>query len=100
MDCTGRRWFQQDVRELLNPHVLSARWPLGEIWSDEYNQSVSLQNGARVARALLRRCGKHLIVAAANVDSQGFEQDGQLLAALYGALVGEEEKDALSAGTR
>ncbi|HOC07030.1 MAG TPA: hypothetical protein PKN71_06920 [Bacillota bacterium] len=100
MDCTGRRWFQQDVRELLNPHVLSARWPRGEIWSDEYNQSVSLQNGARVARALLRRCGKHLIVAAANVDSQGFEQEGQLLAALYGALVGEEEKDALSAGTR
>lgn len=100
LDCTGRRWFQQDARELLNPHVLSARWPQGEIWTDEYSQTVSMQNGARVARALLRRCGKHLVLAAANIDSQGFEQEGQLLAALYGALVGEDEKDALSAGTR
>ncbi|HBI55837.1 MAG TPA: hypothetical protein DDY38_03295, partial [Firmicutes bacterium] len=64
--------------------------PQGEIWTDEYNQSVSLHNGARVARALLRRCGGHLLVAAANIDSQGFEQDGELLAALYGALAGEE----------
>ncbi len=88
MDCTSRRWFQQDVRELINPHVLMARWPQGEIWTDEYNQSVSLHNGARVARALLRRCGGNLLVAAANIDSQGFEQDGELLVALYGALAG------------
>ncbi len=101
MDCTSRRWFQQDVRELINPHVLNAHWPKEEIWTDDYSQTVSLQNGARAARALLRRCGKHLIVAAANIDSQGFEQDGQLLEALYGALVGEEgSENAISAGTK
>ena len=101
MDCTSRRWFQQDARELINPHVLMARWPQGEIWTDEYNQAVSLKNGARVARALLRRCGRQLFVAAANIDSQGFEQDGQLLAALYDALAGEEGSgDALSTGTK
>lgn len=90
LDCTSRRWFQQDVRELINPHVLKARWPIEEVWTDEYNEAVSLQNGARVARALVRRCRQRLIVTAANIDSQGFEQDGQLLAAIYGAFVGEE----------
>jgi hypothetical protein len=101
MDCTSRGWFQQDVRELINPHVLNARWPHGEIWTDENNQAVSRKNGARVARALLRRCGGNLLVAAANVDSRGFEQDGEMLDAVFAALAGEEgNADALSAGTK
>ena len=100
IDTTSRRWFQLDAREIINPHVLKASWPKGEIWTDEHNETLSLHNGARVARALMRRCSQHLIVAAANIDSQGFEQDGALLEALYAAM---EERgggtDAVSAGT-
>lgn len=91
MDCTSRRWFLEDVRELINPHALAARWQPDATWSDEHNQQNSLQNGARLARALVRRCRKRLLAAAASVDSQGFEQDGQLLAALEIALQGRGE---------
>ena len=100
IDCTSRRWFQQDAREIVNPHVLKASWQ-NRVWTDEDNEAVSRRNGARVARALLRRCRRHLLVAAANIDSQGFEQDGSLLEALFAALAGEEGNgNGLSAGTK
>ena len=98
MDCTSRRWFQQDARELINPHLLTPRWPRGETWTDQHSQANSLQNGARVARALIRRCGVHLLAAGANVDSQGYELDGQLLTALE-SIKDEEDGHALSSGT-
>lgn len=100
LDCTSRRWFQQDARELVNPHVLSCHWPAEKVWTDEDNLEISLRNGARLARALLRRCGYRLVVAAASVDSQGFEQDGQLLTAIQESLRGGEELNALSTGPR
>lgn len=99
LDCSSRRWFQQDARELVNPHVFRRGWPGDQAWTDACNEGVSRQNGGRVARALLRRCGQSLILAAANVDSQGYEQDGQLLEAVTDALLGEEDGHALSAGT-
>lgn len=85
-DCTSWRWFQQDSREVLNPHVLSRSWPQGERWSDQYSRDTSILNGARTVRALLRRCTGRLIAAGANVDSHGYEQDGPLLALLYEVL--------------
>jgi hypothetical protein len=101
MDVTSQRWFQLDAREIINPHVLKASWPKGAVWTDEHNHAISLHNGARVTRALMRRCSQHLIVAAANIDSQGFEQDGLLLEALYAGLEGEEGKgDAVSTRTK
>lgn len=90
MDGSSRRWFQQDVREIINPHVLKKSWPEGQIWTDEYNQALSQQNGARVARALMRRCSELLIITGANIDSQGFEQDGMLLDMVF-AVTGEGE---------
>lgn len=97
MDCTSRRWFQQDVRELINPHVLKSTWRLGEVWTDELNEALTKENGARVARALMRRCGEILVAAAANIDSQGFEQDGPLLEAL---LTSQEGGDGHALSSR
>lgn len=99
MDCTSRRWCQQDVREIINPHVLKKSWPQGEVWTDSCNEIVSRQNGARVARALMRRCGDMVLAAAANIDSQGFEQDGILLEALVAGSREEGNGHALSAGS-
>lgn len=99
MDCSSRRWFQQDVREIINPHVLKQSWREGEVWTDEMNAALTMHNGARVARALLRRCGDVLVVAAANIDSQGFEQDGPLLEALFAVEEGGEG-NAVSAGAK
>lgn len=93
LDCTSRRWFQQDAREIINPHVLKSSWREGELWTDEKNDNLTLSNGARVVRALLRRCGEHLVVAAANIDSQGFEQDGSLLEALFATGEGGKEDE-------
>jgi hypothetical protein len=97
MDCTSRRWFQQDVREIVNPHVLKPGWREDQVWSDEMNEALTRENGARVVRALLRRCGEVLVAAAANIDSQGFEQDGPLLEALFAQEGGE--RDATSPGS-
>ncbi len=88
-DCTSMRWFQQDSRELLNPHVLSPHWTGGQ-WTDEHNLAASTLNGARTARALIRRCRGRLIAAAANVDSHGYEQNGPLQGLLYDVLAGSE----------
>lgn len=98
MDCTSRRWFQQDVREIINPHVLKATWREDQVWSDEMNEALTRENGARVVRALLRRCGEILVAAAANIDSQGFEQDGPLLEALFAQEGGE--RNAVSPGSK
>lgn len=100
LDCTSRRWFQQDVREIINPHVLKKSWRDGDLWTDSCNDIVSRQNGARVARALMRRCSELIIAAAANIDSQGFEQDGALLEALYAGIGREETGHALSPGSK
>ena len=56
LDSTSRRWFQEDVREIINPHLLKSDWREDEIWDDACNESLIRQNGARLARALLRRC--------------------------------------------
>lgn len=97
LDCTSGRWFQQDVREIINPHVLKKSWREGDLWTDDVNTALSLGNGARVVRALMRRCGDLLVVGAANIDSQGFEQNGVLLEAVYSVLAGEEGNgDAVS----
>ncbi|MTI95831.1 MAG: hypothetical protein FH749_10170 [Firmicutes bacterium] len=86
LDCTSERWFHNDSREILNPHVLSGNWQLDRQWSDEDDVRNRLENGARTVRALLRRCRERLLATYANVDSQGFEQEGQLLEAIYQTL--------------
>ncbi len=91
-DCTSMRWFQQDSRELLNPHVLSPHWTGGQ-WTDEHNLAASTINGARTVRALLRRCRGRLIAAAANVDSHGYDQNGSLQGLLYDVLAGGEGRE-------
>jgi len=98
MDCTSRRWFQQDVREIINPHVLKRVWS-GGLWGDEENESISRHNGARIARALLRRCSEGLLLTAANIDSRGFEQDGGLLEAVFAAMGEEGMNNAISPGS-
>ena len=45
MDCTSRRWFQQDVREIINPRA-EARWREDQVWSDEMNEALTRENGA------------------------------------------------------
>ncbi|HOB34526.1 MAG: hypothetical protein GX090_09050 [Firmicutes bacterium] len=100
LDCTSRRWFQQDVREIINPHVLKSDWREDEIWDDARNESLIRQNGARLARALLRRCTDTLVAAAANIDSQGFEQSGDLLEALLATVEGRAENAVPSRSER
>lgn len=88
LDVTGRRWFHRDARELLNPHVFSRNWPGDLAWSDDADLAVARQNGARTVRALLRRCQEELWLASADVDSHGYDQDGELLEAVIAVLGG------------
>ena len=105
--CPGCRFadyqpplIQQDVREIINPHVLKSDWREDEIWDDACNESLIRQNGARLARALLRRCTDTLVAAAANIDSQGFEQSGDLLEALLATVEGRAENAVPSRSER
>lgn len=77
-DVSGAGWYQNDVKELANPHILSRRWEEGERWSDTRNNRIRQANAARTARALVRRCTGRLILAECGLTPWGQEQEGGL----------------------
>lgn len=91
VDISGDGWLPSDVKELANPHVLAPGWPEGQRWTDGQNRRARLARAARSARALVRRCTGHIVLAQCSLSAWGQEQDGDLADAFID-LVREEAR--------
>jgi hypothetical protein len=81
-DISSEAWLPTEVFELFNPHVLTQTRTDHQVWNDQFDQQAKRTTGARLARALVRRCTGHLVLAECSLNSWGQEQDGELAGAL------------------
>jgi hypothetical protein len=80
LDVSRDAWYRSDAKELTNPHVLSARWQEGQLWTDLLNDQLRREKTARTVQGLSRRCRNGLVVAESACDSYGSEREGELAA--------------------
>lgn len=86
LDTGSRSWSERLYQPLTHPYVLSRNWPPGRPWTDADEVQASLQALEHLTVGLLRRCRRHLFLGLSDLNEQGFEQRGLLLAAFQRVL--------------
>jgi hypothetical protein len=90
LDVSRDAWYRSDAKELTNPHVLSKRWQIGQIWTDNLNNQLRREKTARIVRALSRRCRFGVVIAESVCDSYGSEREGELAAHIVDLIAVKE----------
>lgn len=86
IDLGSRSWSERLYQPLTHPYVLSRNWSAGQAWTDTDEVEAGLESLNRLAVGLLRRCRKRLYLGLSDLNEQGFEQRGSLLAAFQRVL--------------
>ena len=86
LDVGASGWFERLAQPLTHPYVLSRGWEPGRRWTDEDEFEADQEALCRLSLGLLRRCRRRLLLAAADLGEQGYEQRGQLLRGLQRAF--------------
>jgi hypothetical protein len=78
VDVASPLWWKSDIREFINPRVLSRNWDEGMYTEDHDQRDQSLKLG-RTLRAMVSKCRVGLDVFASDHGSDGAELSGELL---------------------
>jgi hypothetical protein len=82
LDIGSSGWTQRLSQPLAHPYVLSAQWPLDQMWTSMDETLTSLQSGYRLVAGLLRRCNGAVVMMVSDYGEQGMPQQGELLTAV------------------
>jgi hypothetical protein len=94
LDPASSGWFQRLDQPLTHSSVLSRSWPREQRWDLAEEESTNVDNLARLAVGLLRRCSRQVFLCTSQLGESGFEQRGRLLLALQQVL--HETNNSLS----
>jgi len=86
LDAGSRAWMERLYQPLTHPFVLSRGWPEGLPWTDSDEYASGREALRRLVVGLLRRCRSALYLGLSEVNEQGYEQRGLLLAAFQRLL--------------
>lgn len=79
LNISAPGWSERLYQPLTHPYVLSRHWPVGRVWSDADEVTVTRDMLYRVMAGLLRRCRKGVYMVYSVLGEQGTEQRGLLL---------------------
>lgn len=79
-------WWERLNQPLTHPYVLTRQWQRGDVWSDAHEVEAQRRTMHRLVQGLIRRCRRRVYLGISNLGEQGYEQRGQLLQAIQGAL--------------
>jgi hypothetical protein len=77
VDAAAPQWHKSDLRELMNPRVLSRHWEGGP-YTDEHDQRHQAEKLARTLHTTVLKCTGRLEVFASDYGSDGSELGGEL----------------------
>ncbi|MCC6956764.1 MAG: hypothetical protein IT316_08220, partial [Anaerolineales bacterium] len=86
LDAGSRAWMERLYQPLTHPFVLSRGWPEERLWTDNDEYASGREALRRLVLGLLRRCRSALYLGLSEVNEQGYEQRGPLLAAFQRLL--------------
>jgi len=86
LDAGSRAWFERIYQPLTHPYVLRRDWPEEAVWADEDELAVREEALSRLVRGLALRCRDRIYLAFADLNEQGYEQQGPLRQALQRVL--------------
>jgi len=86
LDPGSDGWFQRLDQPLTHTRVLSRGWAVGRQWTYADEDQANTDSMERLARGLLRRCQKTVVLCISSVGEAGFEQRGRLLIAFQSVL--------------
>jgi len=86
LDVGSRGWAERLYQPLTHPYVLTRAWPSGQPWSDADEYATGSETLRRLALGLLRRCRRAVYLGLSELNEQGYEQRGPLLAAFQRLL--------------
>jgi len=86
LDAGSRAWMERLYQPLTHPFVLSRAWHADAPWTDSDEYASGRESLRRLALGLLRRCRSRLYLGLSEVNEQGYEQRGPLLAAFQRLL--------------
>jgi hypothetical protein len=87
VDASAPQWHKSDVREFMNPRVLSRHWS-GGLYRDDDDQADQAEKLARTLETLVLKCTGQIEVFCSDYGSDGAELGGEL-AYLMGELAPE-----------
>jgi len=86
LDTGSRAWMERLYQPLTHPFVLSRGWSADAPWTDSDEYASGRESLRRLAMGLLRRCRSRLYLGLSELNEQGYEQRGPLLAAFQRLL--------------
>jgi hypothetical protein len=86
LDVGGKGWWERLNQPLTQPYVLSRHWPQDQIWSDADERQARQEALHALTLGLIRRCRHKIYLGLSELDEQGNEQKGPLLAAIQRVL--------------
>lgn len=86
LDIGSRSWLERLYQPLTHPYVLSSSWSTGQVWTDADEYATGKESLRRLVLGLLRRCRSRLYLGLSELNEQGYEQRGPLLAAFQTVL--------------
>jgi hypothetical protein len=86
LDAGSRAWFERIYQPLTHPYVLRRDWPEGQVWADEHELAAREEALSRLVNGLALRCRERIYLGFAELNEQGYEQQGPLRQALQRVL--------------
>lgn len=86
LNVGGAGWSQRLYQPLTHPYVLSQWWQPGQVWTDDHEFTVEQDTLFRLLLGLTRRCREAIFLGYSELGEQGYEQRGELLAAIQKML--------------
>ncbi len=87
LDIGSLGWWERLEQPLTHPYVLSRSWEPGSKWTDTTEYAANQRSMYRVIAGLLRRCRRKVYFHYAEINEQGFTQQGELLKVLQTAAL-------------
>ncbi len=87
LDIGSNGWWERLEQPLTHPFVLSRSWSWEKKWTDTEEYAANQRTMYRLAAGLMRRCRKKIFFHYAEINEQGFTQQGELLKVLQTSAV-------------
>ncbi len=82
LDINSQGWYERVYQPLTHPYVLSRRWSVGRMWTDEDEHRARRDMLGKLLSGLTYRCADKVFVASSQLSISGDEESGPLARAI------------------
>ena len=93
LDINSLGWYERVYQPLTHPSVLSRRWSVGRIWTDEDERNARQDMLGKLLSGLTYRCADKVFVVSSQLSISGDEESGPLARAIQRVIGRREKRD-------